>query len=358
MPPDRVNLRAITNVLPQSNPLGSGSSQDASRYGTAADKDDKADSIEDADDDDDNMDPLPEPDLDAFAPIYTGRHVWSATRAEPLVPFEDLPLPKTDRAKLPPCTIRWQFTGQFVPARDSGLALGSLRKQLCDYLATRNIRGVNCMVNFPQGTGRGKMVDISVAQQYLTAASEATLVFRQAKLQRLFVGPALDFNYFVIEIQNLPYTAAYSGTARLIWAALRKYVQLHDIWVRQVSYADDGFAPQDENIYLALVSVPKDSDNRIDPSLLAAIPGYIKIRDEDLPLSFAGRLEWCTTCKSRAEYFHTFETCPKRKCNKCHGLGHLSANCTSSSTSTSGGDQAAAAQQAREDAAGALNYSA
>lgn len=199
------------------------------------------------------------------------------------------------------------------------------------------------------------MVDITVLQPHLAAASEATLVFRQAKLQRLFVGPALDFNYFVIAIQNLPYTAAWTGTARLIWAALRQYVQLHDIWVRQVSYAADGKAPQDENIYLALVSVPKDADNRIDPSILVAIPGYIKIRDDDLPLAFAGRLDWCTTCKSKAEYFHTFEICPKRQCNKCKRFGHLSANCTAIQQDSDEGDQAAVYQQAREEAAGALD---
>ncbi|KAJ1601139.1 hypothetical protein NDA14_007466 [Ustilago hordei] len=299
MPADRSNRRPLTTIIPTSQPQasqaqGDGGDQASPPVDKPSDMEAESNPIEDEE-------LLPEPDLDAFVPIYTGRHVWSARRSPPLVPFEDLPLPKTDRAKLPPCTIRWQFTGKFFPNRDEGPVLGSLRKQMCDFLHARKFKDANCMVNFPKGTGRNRMVDITVLQPHLAAASEAILVFRQAKLQRLFVGPALDFNYFVIEIQNLPYTATWTGTARLIWAALRQYVQLHDIWVHQVSYAADGKAPQDENIYLALVSVPKDADNCINPSILAAIPGYIKIRDDDLPLAFAGRLDWCTTCKSKAD---------------------------------------------------------
>ncbi|TKY84965.1 hypothetical protein EX895_006045 [Sporisorium graminicola] len=319
MPADRSTRRPFTAAPAPLPTQGHGGDLDASHANEQTNLESSIDPTED-------QDFLPEPDLDAFVPIYTGRHVWSATRSDPLVPFEDLPLPKTDRAKLPPCTIRWQFTGKFFSNRDEGPALGSLRKQMCDYLHARSFPDANCMVKFPKGTGRNKMVDITVLQPHLAAASEAILVFRQAKLQRLFVGPALDFNYFVIEIQNLPYTAAWTGTARLIWAALHQYVQVHDIWVRQVSYAADGKAPQDENIYLALVSVPKDKDNRIDPIILAVIPGYIKIHDNEMPLAFAGRLDWCSTCRSRAEYYHTFETCLKRQCSKRKRSGHLSAN--------------------------------
>lgn len=352
MPADRINRRTLTSVLPLSNPQGQGGGPTDSQPAQHRDEEVASDPIED----DGDVERLSEPDLDVSALIITGRHVWSATRSDALVPFEDLPLPKTDRAKLPPSTIRWQFTGEFSPNCDEGLALVSLRKQLKAYMAARGVKDFKCMVNFPIGTGRNKMVDITILPQHLMVASGATLVYRQSKLQRLFVGPALDFNYFVIEIKGFTYTNSTPGTATRIWAGLRQYVKVHDIWMRQISYADDDDEPpQDQNIYLALVSVQKDDENRIDPGLLAAIPGYIKIGADELTLSFTGRLDWCTTCKSRTELFHTFETCPRRQCNKCKGFGHLSANCKSPPPAAAGGDQATAAQQARDAAAGALN---
>lgn len=55
-----------------------------------------------------------EPAQDGIVPIYTGRHLWSGTRppapdqiSPPLVAYEELPFPNSDRSKLPPCTVRW-----------------------------------------------------------------------------------------------------------------------------------------------------------------------------------------------------------------------------------------------------------
>ncbi|KAJ1024595.1 hypothetical protein NDA13_004524 [Ustilago tritici] len=46
---------------------------------------------------------LVEPDQRAFQPIFTGRPVWSTTRSnKPIAPFEELPIPKSHHARVPP----------------------------------------------------------------------------------------------------------------------------------------------------------------------------------------------------------------------------------------------------------------
>ncbi|CCF49648.1 hypothetical protein NDA11_007790 [Ustilago hordei] len=52
---------------------------------------------------------LAEPDQWAFQPIFTGRLIWLAKHSDkPIVPFEELPLPRSDQARVPPCTVCWQ----------------------------------------------------------------------------------------------------------------------------------------------------------------------------------------------------------------------------------------------------------
>ncbi|CDW96678.1 hypothetical protein [Sporisorium scitamineum] len=54
-----------------------------------------------------------EPAQDGIVPIYTGRHLWSGTRppapdqiSPPLVAYEELPFPNSDRSKLPPSGLQ------------------------------------------------------------------------------------------------------------------------------------------------------------------------------------------------------------------------------------------------------------
>ncbi|SOV05330.1 uncharacterized protein UDID_18392 [Ustilago sp. UG-2017a] len=72
---------------------------------------------------------LVEPDQRAFQPIFTGRLVWSATHSNaPIVPFEELPTPKSNCARVPPCTVRWQFTRNFNLNREEDIARGSCQR--------------------------------------------------------------------------------------------------------------------------------------------------------------------------------------------------------------------------------------
>ncbi|SPC64076.1 uncharacterized protein UHOD_11399 [Ustilago sp. UG-2017b] len=77
------------------------------------------------DGDDETMeDPLlVEPDQQAFQPIFTGRLVWSAKQSDKLaVPFKELPLPRSDHARVPPCTVYWQFVRNFNLNQEEDIA--------------------------------------------------------------------------------------------------------------------------------------------------------------------------------------------------------------------------------------------
>ncbi|KAJ1033400.1 hypothetical protein NDA13_001391 [Ustilago tritici] len=184
------------------------------------------------------------------------------------------------------------FTGRFNLNREEGIARGSLLVQARRYLEAKGIRQPDCLVNFPEV--------LAVA----------------AIPQRLFVGPAIPRNYLVIE------------TARYIATSLRNYVQVHDVWVAQISYANDPTPPADTNRLVALVSTPRGSVGGLDPTKLHAIPGFLRIGNSDCELFYMGRLQWCTTCGGNTGRFHTFEDCPRRKCFRCQETGHSAAVCT------------------------------
>ncbi|SYW78394.1 uncharacterized protein UBRO2_02586 [Ustilago bromivora] len=289
-------------------------------------------------------------------PIYTGNHVCSATRSH-VVAFEELPLPKSDRAKLPPCTIRWQFTGRFNLNREEGIARGSLLVQARRYLEAKGIRQPDCLVNFPRGVGRGRYVKITVPDTQLATLSDVPLVFNGARPQRLFVGSAIPLNYLVIEILGVPHAHASLETARYIATSLRNYVQVHDVWVAQISYANDPTPPADTNRLVALVSTPRGSDGGLDPTKLHAIPGFLRNGNSDCKLVYMGRLQWCPTCRGNTGRLHTFEDCPRRKCFRCQETGHSAAVCTADFPIDDTDDDISRQQEA-EAARGAnnLNY--
>lgn len=303
-------------------------------------------------------DDLDEPEGD-FTPIYTGRFVWSAKKAtQPLVPYEELPFKKSDRAKLPALTVRWEFTGKFSLNRDEDIARGSLRVQASRYLVQHGVTAPECVVNFPEGVGKNRFVDIRVPLEQFSHLKDAPLVFNKSKLQRIFIGPAFPPNYLVIGVGNVPPYGADPITARQIALALRQFVAVHDIWISQVSYADDPTPPADTNRWVALVSVEMETGGGIDPNKFHAIPGYIRLLENDCILSYIGRLDWCTSCRSQAEYYHDFNSCPRQRCFNCGKMGHRIANCNEEVPAAYDGDDAMVVQQANEDANGAnrLDY--
>lgn len=343
MPPTRNRSTGNVNLSTDPN----------SRASTAADDNmDAADAI---------MAGLEEPDQADIVPIYTGRHMWSSTRpskpgelSPPVVAYEELPFPKGDRAKLPPCTVRWQFTGRFSINREEDIARGSFRVQVRRFLAAQKIAHAECSINFPRGVGRGRFVEITVDPTALAALAQVKLVFNGSALQRLFVGPALPKTAMVIEVLGVPASNAKDETARYIALRLQPFVRVHDVWVAQISYANDPTPPQDTNRMVVLASSAAGKDGGIDPNSVHAIPGYLKIGGAECELSYVGRLPWCTTCRSTASQYHTFDNCPRRRCFNCRASGHSAAQCTAAI----GADASAAVQQAQEESRGTndLNY--
>lgn len=132
-----------------------------------------------------------EPDLESFSPIVSGMHLWASHRQNaanappagpgtlpaPLVPWDDLPFPRSDRAKLAPSTIRWQFTGRFNLNCEEAVAQGSICIQVKRWLEHKGFPNPSFTVNFPRGAGRGRFVDVNVDHCQMVALADMPLVF-------------------------------------------------------------------------------------------------------------------------------------------------------------------------------------
>lgn len=278
---------------------------------------------------------FPEPDLDSIQCVATGLHLWAARRsnagpvaagtlAPPMVPFEDLPLPRSDRAKLDPCTIRWQFTGRFSLNREEAVARGSLIIQVKCFLQFKNAYNPNFTVTFPRNVGRGRFVDVHVHHNSMQALADAPLVFRGARLQRHLIGPTLPETALVIEITGGGQSSDKRETAQSIATVLQPYAQVHDVWL-EMDNTDS--TPRPTNTFYALVSTTPTASGGVSPARVQAIPGHIKLHGKECILAYPGRLDWCTTCRSSITQFHSFEDCPRRRCFHCEENGHNAARC-------------------------------
>ncbi|SPO45891.1 uncharacterized protein PSANT_03577 [Moesziomyces antarcticus] len=239
------------------------------------------------------------PFKDQIPPIYTGRHLWSDIRPttsnmlpSPLVAYEELPLPNSDRAELPSCTVRWRFTGRFSLNREEDIARGSIRLQVRRFLASNNSVNTSCMVNFPRGVGRGRVVEVTVSPENLDTVAAVQLVFNGSQLQRLFVGPDLPRTSLVIEVLGipLPLRTAWFETAANIASLLQPHVRVHDIWVAQKSYANDPTPPEDTNNMVALASLSPGEDGGVDPYSFHSLPDYLNVGGAECKLVYARRL--------------------------------------------------------------------
>ncbi|SAM83599.1 uncharacterized protein UBRO_20198 [Ustilago bromivora] len=214
---------------------------------------------------------------------------------------------------------------------------------------------VQCHVNFPCGVGCSCFVEVTVPADHLQIVKDAPLVFNGEALQYLFVGPTLECTSLVVEVLGFPITNTLKETGRYITQTLKGYVQVHNIWVAQISYADDPTLPEDTNCLHLLVTVPPGEDGGMDPTKQHSIPGFLCIGKHECELQYSGQLKWCNTCKSASEFFHTFNNCPHRCCYNCGKTGHAFNTCPEESQ----GNAKMADQQAEETRHGIanLNYS-
>lgn len=168
-------------------------------------------------------------------------------------------------------------------------------------------------------------MEITVDSSTPTALAQVNLVFSGSPLQRLFVGPALPKAAMVVEVLGVPASNAKNETARYISLRLQPFVNVHDVWVAQIPCANNPTPPEGTNRMVVLASSTAGKDGGVDPNSVHAIPGYIKVGGAECELSYIGRLPWCTTCRSAARQYHTFDNCPRRLCFNCRESGHSAA---------------------------------
>lgn len=297
-----------------------------------------------------------EPDPDSFATVVTGHHLWAARRpnqgpgtssapAAPLVPWEDLPFPRSDRAKIAACTVRWQFRGRFSVNKEENVARGSIMVQVKRHLETKGFNDPVFTVNFPRGVGRGRFVDVCGQYDQLSAIAEVTLVFRGTPLQRHLVGPALPRTAMVVEISNFSENEEPRHLATTIAVFLMRFCRVHDIWAEMHSLpGSDQRVPANKLVVLVDTATNNSSEGR-NPTRVQAIPGYINLSGHHCELQYVGRLNWCTTCKANITQFHNFDNCPRRRCFKCDESGHSASHCPLNNDLDQTLDQIAARRQ-------------
>ncbi|GAK63358.1 uncharacterized protein PAN0_003d1562 [Moesziomyces antarcticus] len=249
----------------------------------------------------------------------SAKHVWAASRptasdmladglSAPLIPFEELPLIKSERSTLSSCCIRWRFTATFFN-RDQNLARGSLAIQVKRWLEHHGISDpcIGLSVNFPILRGRGRFVDVHVAASSMEVLAQAPLVFRGARLERHLVGLALSPSIMVVEVTGS--NIADTGVAQQLADVLAPFAQVHNIWLETRSHSQDTSIRQSKMI--ALVETALSERGYCDWDNITAIPGYAVLNGRECRLDYVGRLDWCTFCRSQASSFHTSETCLK-----------------------------------------------
>ncbi|UTT94516.1 hypothetical protein NDA17_003394 [Ustilago hordei] len=242
---------------------------------------------------------LEEPDQNDIVLIYTGRHMWSSIRpSEP---------------------------GPFSINREEDIARGSFRLQVRRFLVAQNVAKTDSSVNFRVG-----LAEVVSWKSPLTLVLPPPLLksiwFSVAPLQRLFVGPALPKAAMVVEVLGVPASNAKNETARYISLRLQPFVNVHDVWVAQIPCANNPTPLESTNRMAVLASSTAGKDGGVDPNSVHAIPGYIKVGGAECELSYIGRLPWCTTCRSAARQYHTFDNCPRRLCFNCRESGHSRVN--------------------------------
>ncbi|SYW73857.1 uncharacterized protein UBRO2_00132 [Ustilago bromivora] len=109
-----------------------------------------------------------------------------------------------------------------------------------------------------------------------------------SSLQCVLVGPALPHNALALKILDIPQANTPTTTTRYVAQSLKAYVQVHDVWICQVSYHDGPTPPADTNVYIALISTPAGDEGGLDLVQLRTIPGYIWILTNDCELNYVG----------------------------------------------------------------------
>lgn len=113
-------------------------------------------------------------------------------------------MPSCNPAKVAPNKIRWQMASNFSPNSDGEAACGLIWYQARLHLQRNGVNNPRCVVNFPGGMGWGHFVDVSVAPEHINVLKDAPLVYKQVRLDQLFISVALPHTHTVLEVTSIP----------------------------------------------------------------------------------------------------------------------------------------------------------
>lgn len=198
--------------------------------------------------------------------------------------------------------------------------------QVKRFLQFKNASIETILVNFLRFVGRGRFVDINVRHTALAALAEAPLVYRGARLQRHLVGPALPRTALVVAIIGPSDKFLGQDIAREAALSLQPFAKVHDVWL-ECSATNVEPEPRPTNRILVLVDTTPMPNGGRDINRIRVIPGYAMLGGRECALEYEGRLEWCTTCRSRSTSYHCFDNFPRRCCFNSGRQGHNADRC-------------------------------
>ncbi|CDR88573.1 uncharacterized protein SPSC_04400 [Sporisorium scitamineum] len=278
------------------------------------------------------FEPIEEPDERSFDVQLHAEHIWTnRTVANHIVaPFEELPLPSCDRARLDPCSVRFEFIGPFKNA-DRSKAEWSILTQLKTFFRRFNVDNAGPGISFPTVVGRGNFVDITVAPLHLDRLAKAPISFNKHRLEKVLVGPKLPVSTIILEIIDIPRQLDANSAAQTVAFKLhsRDIGTVWDIWKVTILLGENLSDSAGRRQYsLVAVLVPKTlSGGKISATTKLNIPGYVSINGNHCLVKCNGRPDWCGRCKSDAEHFHPFGQCQRLECFECKERGHTADQC-------------------------------
>ncbi|KAJ1018823.1 hypothetical protein NDA16_004628 [Ustilago loliicola] len=225
--------------------------------------------------------PIEEPDEGTFLVYLNSELVWTnKSEKHATVPFEELPLPSRDRARLDPCTVRFEFTGSFKNG-DRQRAEWSILSQLKTFFRRFGIENAGPGVSFPTGVGRGKFVDITIGPNNLELLTKAPLSFNKQKLEITLVGPKLPPSTIILEILDVPFQVDAKSAAQTVAFKIheRQIGKVWDIWKVEHGLTEefsDSVGRRQYSLVVVLVPTALPS-GKIAATTIINIPGYISL---------------------------------------------------------------------------------
>lgn len=253
--------------------------------------------------------------------LTTHHRVWPL-QGPIRVPFAELPDPTSERATVPPATIRWRFNGAYNSRTEQHSAWASFLKQLYRQLGGWHADQAP-QLSFPQPRGQHHTVDVTFPHRphfERGKAGELRLKFNGKDLVHLFTGPLMPPNGICILVKHLPSSLSPLPVVHQVSSVLATFGQTVEAWGTFNTLGLPGCDEQFAGVlhFLFLLGSGVDA---------SSLPGWALVSGNSYELRYKGRLAHCSRCRGTATVFHTIDYCDKKKCYECQELGHFASEC-------------------------------